>query len=118
MGGPLLHFALQPESETPEDSPLLQVKPLPDASRRCAFQAAISLAEVARVSRLIMNNTSHKPGIDLLARAGNAPASIQRLEPTHYPPLVFADGQITTRQLPQCPQSVLSVVGSAQQSGA
>jgi hypothetical protein len=52
-----LHFALQPESETPEDSTLLQVKPLPDASRRCAFQAVISLAKVLRVSLLIMDNS-------------------------------------------------------------
>src|ERR1700752_704812 len=44
-------------------------------------------------------------GIDLRTRAGNAPASIQCLEPTHHPPQVFADGQITTRQLPQRPQS-------------
>jgi len=56
MGGSLPHLALQPESETPEDSPLLLVKPLPDALRRCAFQAVIGLAEVLRVSRLIMNN--------------------------------------------------------------
>jgi hypothetical protein len=56
IGGTLPRFDLQPESETPEDSPLLQVKPLPDASRRCAFRAVISLTEVARVSRLIMNN--------------------------------------------------------------
>ena len=42
-------------------------------------------------------------GIDLPTRAGNAPASIQRLEATHHPRLVFADGQITTRQLPQRP---------------
>lgn len=56
MGGSLLHSALQPESDTPEDSPLLQVQSLPDASRRCAFQVAIRHAEVARASRLIMNN--------------------------------------------------------------
>jgi hypothetical protein len=51
-----LPFALQPESETPEDLTLPQVKPLTDASRRSAFQGVISLGEVARVSRLIMNN--------------------------------------------------------------
>src|SRR5271170_4320243 len=56
--------------------------------------------------------------VDLPTSAGNAPASVQRLEPTHHPPLVFADGQITTRQLPQRPQPVFSVVDRAQQSGA
>jgi hypothetical protein len=56
MGGTLPRFNLQPESETPEDSPLLQVKPPPHASRRCAFQAVISLAKVLHASRLIMNN--------------------------------------------------------------
>jgi hypothetical protein len=56
LGGSFPRFNLQPEFETPEDSSLLQVKPLPDASRCRAFQSAISLAEVLPVSRLIMNN--------------------------------------------------------------
>ena len=30
--------------------------------------------------------------VDLPAGAGNTPASVQRLEPTHHSPLVFADG--------------------------
>jgi hypothetical protein len=57
MDGTLPRFNLQPESETPEDSPLLQVKPLSGVSRRRAFQSVISLAELMRASRLITDKS-------------------------------------------------------------
>jgi len=40
----------------PKIRPCFMSSHSPDASRRCAFQAVVSLAEVARVSRLIMKN--------------------------------------------------------------
>ena len=73
MGGTLPRFNLQPESETPEDSPLLQVKPLPNTSRRCAFQAVICLAEVLRVSHHIMlgrlDDLCNHPGASINAQS-------------------------------------------------
>jgi len=72
MGRPLPRVNSQPESETPEDSPVLQVKPLPDASRRCAFQAVISLAEALRVSRLTMNNSFPQADMNEAAAAADA----------------------------------------------
>src|SRR5260370_9978180 len=42
--------------------------------------------------------------------AGNAPAPVEDLEPIHDAREIFADRQITARQLLQCSQAVLSIV--------
>ena len=56
--------------------------------------------------------------IDLGAGTGNAPATIQRLQPIHDSRQIFADGLITAPQLAQRPQSILSVVDRSQHSRA
>jgi hypothetical protein len=71
-GGALPRFNLQPESETPKDSPQLQIKPLHDASRRRAFQFAISVAELLRASRLMMNNCFTQADMNEAAAAADA----------------------------------------------
>ncbi len=48
--------------------------------------------------------------VDLLAGTGNATAAIRGLEPIHHPRQLFADDQITARQLLQRSQAPLSVV--------
>src|SRR5579871_5308144 len=48
--------------------------------------------------------------VDLLAPAGNSPASIQSLQSIHHPDQILRDGQVAAGEFFQSPQTILSVV--------
>src|SRR6202142_2360385 len=48
-------------------------------------------------------------GIDLLSRAGNAPATVDGFQSTHDSSEIFTDGQVTACQLLERPYSLLPV---------